>query len=466
MKALLLTDSDVFAGTERHVAALGRGLRALAVSVVVGCPEPSPLAERVRSAGVEVVAIAKGGLLDWRAVRALRRVVRERGVDVVHAHNGRTGLIGAVALWGMRGETRPAGSLRESLGRLEGKRSPQPSRGVTGEGVPVDRGVRLVVTQHFLSPAHVGRGGVMGWLSRAVHRWVNRRVDHYIAISEAAREEMISRGDVEAGRISVVWNGVELPASPEIPDSKLHVPNKAELSSSRTGCCEWVVGSSDVQSVDELRAGCSTSNVQRSKFNVPGDEGGMVVYVGRLEAEKDVGTLVEAMGEVVKARPGAVCAIAGSGSEEGALRGLVERLGLDDSVVLMGYIENPEEVMRAGDLFVLPSLAEPFGLVLLEAMALGKAVVATRAGGPREIVVEGETGLLVEPGDAREMAEAIVGLLREPQRREEMGRHGRERFLEQFTADRMARETLRVYQTILSLSPADESASAAEPVRA
>ena len=95
---------------------------------------------------------------------------------------------------------------------------------------------------------------------------------------------------------------------------------------------------------------------------------------------------------------------------------------------------------------MLPSRAEPFGLVLLEAMALGKPVVAAAAGGPLEIVTNGQTGLLVAPRDAAALAGAIVTLLRDPDRRAFMGANALLRFAREFTAGAMARATRGAYE--------------------
>src|SRR5690606_2074327 len=116
----------------------------------------------------------------------------------------------------------------------------------------------------------------------------------------------------------------------------------------------------------------------------------MVFCASRLEPEKDVLTLIRAMAVVQRAQPGALCCIAGEGSMRVEIEREIARLGVGENVRLLGYRTDVAELMAAADLFVLPCPVEAFGLVLLEAMGAQKAIVATRAGGPVEIVVEGE----------------------------------------------------------------------------
>jgi glycosyltransferase involved in cell wall biosynthesis len=132
------------------------------------------------------------------------------------------------------------------------------------------------------------------------------------------------------------------------------------------------------------------------------------------------------------------------------LQGRIETLALTDRVRLLGFRDDVRSIMAAGDVFVLPAKAEPFGLVLVEAMALGKPVIATRAGGPLDIVVPGATGLLVEPGSSAELAEAILALLADAAEREAMGARGRERYEQVFTVDRMAGAMAAVYRQCLA----------------
>src|SRR5262249_34362936 len=114
-----------------------------------------------------------------------------------------------------------------------------------------------------------------------------------------------------------------------------------------------------------------------------------------------------------------------------------------------GFRSDAQSILNASDLFVLPSMAEPFGLVILEAMALSKPVIATNAGGPKEIVVPGETGVLVPPSDSGALATAILNLLADPEGARVMGAAGGQRYLERYTAERMAKETLEVYREVL-----------------
>src|SRR5439155_27136085 len=104
----------------------------------------------------------------------------------------------------------------------------------------------------------------------------------------------------------------------------------------------------------------------------------------------------------------------------------------------------------AGDVFVLPCPCEAFGLAIVEAMALGRPVVAANAGGPREIVIDGETGFLVAPSDPTSLACAITKLLDEPATARSMGVNGRLQFEQRFTAQTMAEGTIGVYHAALA----------------
>jgi glycosyltransferase involved in cell wall biosynthesis len=102
------------------------------------------------------------------------------------------------------------------------------------------------------------------------------------------------------------------------------------------------------------------------------------------------------------------------------------------------------------DLYVHPSLKEAFGLAVVEAMAMGKAVVATTTGGLPEVVAQGETGLLVPPGDVESLAAAVVSLLEDRVQREQMGRSGKARAQDRFSLDASVAQMEQLYGEILT----------------
>jgi glycosyltransferase involved in cell wall biosynthesis len=293
-------------------------------------------------------------------------------LDLVHAHNGRTAL---------------SSSLATAL---------------AGTG-------RCILTQHFLEPGRLRRTGALRALGTFAHRWTSSRISQFIAISNAVRDGMISRGDAPAEKITVVPNGISTPDA-----NSLAAP--AQI---------------------------------RAQYGVP-DGAPLIVCVARLEPEKDVVSLVTAMAAVAAREPGARCVVVGEGSQHPALARQIVEARLTKSVTLAGFRTDSLSVTNAADVFVLPSLAEPFGLVILEAMALGKPVISTAMGGPLEIVVNGKTGLLVKPSSPEELAAAILKMLADPSGRAAMGRNGLARFEECFTAARMSREILAVYKRALS----------------
>ncbi|MDX6768732.1 MAG: glycosyltransferase family 4 protein [Elusimicrobiota bacterium] len=145
-----------------------------------------------------------------------------------------------------------------------------------------------------------------------------------------------------------------------------------------------------------------------------------VLCVARLWRYKGVDALLRAWTAVP---PGTDLVVCGPDHERGRYQRLTRRLGLADRVAFTGALP-PRRVwalLRACELFVLPSRHEAQGIALLEAMACGKAVVATRSGGPEDLVRHGRDGVLVAPGDTRALARALTGLLADPARRRALG---------------------------------------------
>lgn len=191
----------------------------------------------------------------------------------------------------------------------------------------------------------------------------------------------------------------------------------------------------------------------REQLGLP-EDAPVAVIVGRLTPWKGHQTLLRAWREVVANVPQARLLIVGEvafweESYAGDLRALADDLGIAESVHWSGFREDVPDLLRLANLLVLASTDEPFGRVLIEAMAIGLPVVATASGGVPEIVIDGETGLLVPPGEPGALGDAIATLLANPLQATEMGAAGRRRALERFDVRRVAREVGQVYEEIL-----------------
>ena len=174
----------------------------------------------------------------------------------------------------------------------------------------------------------------------------------------------------------------------------------------------------------------------------------LLLAVGRLIAQKDHPTLLRAFARVHERHPEARLAILGSGPLEAATRALVHALALDDAVVLPGRQEPGDWLARA-DIFVHTSRWEGFGIVLLEAMLASLPIAATSVSAVPEVVLDGETGLLVGEGDADALATALDELLADPERARSLGTAGLERAKSEFSVARMAEQTIGVYRQSL-----------------
>ncbi|MGB5952558.1 MAG: glycosyltransferase family 4 protein [Ornithinimicrobium sp.] len=184
----------------------------------------------------------------------------------------------------------------------------------------------------------------------------------------------------------------------------------------------------------------------------------IVAYAGRLVPEKGVDLLIEAFARVVTQVPRARLLIAGTGPQRNALRCQVARLGLVEQVEFCGHLDRESLERRFDSAWVqaVPGRwEEPLGNVTLEAMMRGTVVVASRLGGPSEVVIEGSTGLLVPSGDAHALAAAVTGLLSDRARCEKLGRAGRTRALEHYAEESAVTRLEQVYRSILLTGAGD-----------
>lgn len=175
-----------------------------------------------------------------------------------------------------------------------------------------------------------------------------------------------------------------------------------------------------------------------------------LAVVGRLIPIKGHDVLFRALAGARERVPGLTLEIAGEGPLEPELRATAARLGLGDAVQFLGRVAPATPVLERAEVIVVPSFGEGFGLVALEAMERGRPVIASAVGGLPEIVDDGRTGLLVAPGDAAALADAIVALADKPALAASLGAAGRVRALDAFSQERCTERIEALYGAALT----------------
>ncbi|MBD2167169.1 glycosyltransferase family 4 protein [Calothrix membranacea FACHB-236] len=191
----------------------------------------------------------------------------------------------------------------------------------------------------------------------------------------------------------------------------------------------------------------------RLKLGLP-LHGPLIGIVGRLQRWKGMHTVVDAMPQILQRYPDANCVIVGGKHDleadyEDSLKAQIADLGLSDRVLMVGLQRNIPEWMQTMDIFIHASDNEPFGIVIIEAMALGKPVVAGDAGGPTEIITDGVNGLLTPYGDADALAIAILRYLDDPEFSATVGVAARQRALD-FSTQRYAQNFINTVRYAVS----------------
>jgi glycosyltransferase involved in cell wall biosynthesis len=258
----------------------------------------------------------------------------------------------------------------------------------------------FVFTAHNLAPALTGQ------LAPRLVRTTVRAASARIAVSQAVVESFRPLGILTA-EWTVVSNGVDLEAFD-------HPPERA--------------------------------SVFRS-LGLP-EDAQLVVSVGRLAPEKGFDILIETARLVTKANKKVYFALAGDGPLHDKLADLAKPLG--KRFLLLGRYNAVYGLVSASDVIAIPSIGEGQGLVALEAMAAGKPVVASAAGGLAETVADGQTGLIVPDGSPEGLADSLKRLLADSGLRSRMGESGRSRAAEQYSLDKMVDKTLAVYSAVCS----------------
>jgi glycosyltransferase involved in cell wall biosynthesis len=256
-------------------------------------------------------------------------------------------------------------------------------------------GRHLIVSQRCSYEATAGRG----W--RWVARWSHRRADCVIVNSRAALEEEAAAGHPRS-RLVYIPNGVGEPAPPPANRSALGLP-----------------------------------------------AGALVICVGQLEYIKGHHVLVEAWPAVGAAVPGAQLVLVGTGPQRGALEERARSLGVSSTIAFAGFRPRARPLMASADVFVQPSLTEGMPNAVLEAMAASRPVVASSVGGIPELIVDGESGILVPPADPHALAAAVARLLVDRALAVRLATAAAKRARDRFSLDRVVSETGALYRALL-----------------
>ncbi len=175
----------------------------------------------------------------------------------------------------------------------------------------------------------------------------------------------------------------------------------------------------------------------------------VVITVARLVWFKGINTLMDAASLVVQEIPNVFFVVVGDGDKLSELQAQVNALGIQKQVAFLGERDDVPALLSISDLFALPSVSEGMPISILEAMALSKTVVATSVGGVPELVIPGETGMLVKKGDSKAMANAIITLLKDKEFRLKLGRTCKEHHQKYYSTESMVVATEAVYLDLL-----------------
>jgi len=264
-------------------------------------------------------------------------------------------------------------------------------------------GCRVILTRHGLDIKNKG-------LIKRLIAYIIARIftDKIIAISRAVKINLIETG-VPADMIKIIHNGIDL--------------SRFDL----------------IEPTLRLELGLSNDTT-------------IIGVVARIVGEKGYEYILKAMPKVLELHPSALLVIVGDGPLKAQMQELAGKLGIYENTIFLGYRRDVEKLVADFDLFVLPSINEGLGLSLLEAMALGKPVIATEVGGIPEVIKNGKNGLLIPPGDEKALAMAILKILSSKDFSRKLGQVAKETVYEKFSAISMAQKTVELYDDILRMN--------------
>lgn len=266
---------------------------------------------------------------------------------------------------------------------------------------------KLISTEHDPFP--------LSGLKKTIKKRCLKKTDHTIAVSDANKQLCLQLYPELKGKISTVHNGIDLEAF------------------------ERPLRTFSRQNRDKLR---------EELFQAANDEF-VILSIAELHPRKGLKYLIEAFKQVEESQPKTKLVIVGEGPERKTLEKLIKKLELEGTVILAGQQKEIPQILKSANLFVLPSVKEAFGLVLLEAMTAQTPIIATRVGGIPEIVEDGKSGELVEPADYNALAEKIRTVMENNALMQKLAYMAHHR-VKTFDVSEMVRKTENIYDTVLA----------------
>jgi glycosyltransferase involved in cell wall biosynthesis len=361
---VLLVDLETeWRGGQNQALLLLKGLRSRGHTAELVSAQGSALGERAEAAGIPLHSVSRG-FFRFPAARKIRGLLRGGNFDVVHANEAHAVTAVWLALWDQRKSLRVPFVISRRVGYPIGKSA--------------------IAQARYRAAARIA----------AISRWSAERV---------------LRSGIPAGKVTIVYEGVELPALPS-------TQRRAEARSS--------LGIAP----DEPLLGC----------------------VGALSPDKGQEWLIRALVNLRKKFPSAKLLLAGTGPCRERLQNLALEAGVGDAVIFAGFVSDVESVYAALDVLLLPSFFEALSNALMSAMAYAIPSIAFNLGGPAEIIEDGKSGLLVEPANVDALCTAIAKILDDAAFASGIGENGRRRIERDFSADKMVGAMITIYQDVLN----------------
>jgi len=291
---------------------------------------------------------------------------------------------------------------------------------VHGQGARVEFyarvAARLTGTAQYVSTiAMPVEGFDIGPLRKLLYLFFDRIseyfVGHFIVVSETLKRALIEKHGIPTKNITIIYNGIETSHYTSDGAHATGIKVRTEL-------------------------GLNNSTL-------------VVGAIGRMVWQKGFKYLLPVVKDLLNHSGDVKILMVGDGPLKEKLQALVCTLGIGDHVIFTGFRSDVREIMCAIDILAIPSLAEGFPMVTLEAMAMAKPIVATRIDGITEQISDGKEGLLVPPKDSIRLAEAIIKLIRDRELAKSLGTSARKKVEAEFSVEKMVAETERVYRSLI-----------------